>query len=168
MRELVKDQRREGRGARIEHGAEQRIAQDAERRVGAHAAHHDIMAAAGLARGERPRRRFLEVTAIGDAAGDRKTPAPQLQRQRGRHDHVPDHVGPAHINIVAITAVVRQCKLGAGEVDRGCGAGDARAQRRGGTCVPEQRLDRLALAQQSGLAAGGLQQIGRAARRDCQ
>ena len=80
----------------------------------------------------------------------------RLQRQLGRGEDIPHHIGTLQVGIQAIAAVVRQGQVLAGEIP--CLLGQLQALAQGGVLrgVGKQLLDRLARAQQGELALAEL------------
>src|SRR5205823_3516298 len=81
---------------------------------------------------------LAKITPVGDAAGDRETPALRTDRELRRGDHVPHHVWPADVGVTAIAAAVGEPQLAGGELTCGAHLLQMRAQRRRGVGVGAQ------------------------------
>jgi len=165
VRELVENRPDEPRLAPPEHCVEERIGQAPERRVGCNPAHGHVVA---LPR-QTPRLRLctglVEVAAIRDAAGDRKTPAPRLDREFGRGHDIPERVVAAEVGVLAEAAAVRQVEARHGKL-----AGFLRELQPGADRIRRRRVcdhlrDRLAASHDVCLAGRGLQQVTAGKRR---
>ena len=103
-----------------DHGVEHGVVEMPQRRVRRHAVDAHVESAAPQTFGEAAGPPLDEVAAIRDAADDRVAPLLRVDRELGRRDHVPHHVGPAHIGVAAIAAVVRQTQVAASANSRIC------------------------------------------------
>jgi len=157
--ELVEDSGGELIVAVAQHAREHRVGEPAEGRVGGHAVDGHIQTAHRQSGGELAGALLAKITPVGDAAGDRETPALRADRELRRRDHVPHHVWPADVGVTAIAAAVGESQLAGGELTRSVHLLQMRAQRRRRVRVGQQRIDGHTPAQYLPLAARGLHEI---------
>ena len=102
-----------------------------------------------------------EEAAVADAAGERKALLLRLDRELGRGEHVPDHVGPVELGVGAVAArcPAARARLRGELADAARGLAGA-AQRRGGGRVGEPVLDRPRRAITLQVAADRLRVVG--------
>ena len=159
VRQFVEQQRHQSGVVAAEHGAQHRIVEDAEGRIGRHAADENILAFGPELRGLRPGATFREVTAIGNASGYGETPGAGLDGELGGGNDVPYDVVAIESGEASIAAVVGQTQFRNRELPRVADQAEARGQRRGRVRVVEQAIDRRAFAQHLELPARGLEVI---------
>src|SRR6185436_20848616 len=97
-------------------------------------------------RRETIRTRFVKVSAIGNAADERETPALRLDGEFLRGHDVPDDVRTIERDVGRIAVVARQIELVDGEAAHRLDARQRALQRRIGGWVRDDLVDRLALA----------------------
>lgn len=96
-------------------GAEQRILEPAQRRVGGNPSHVDVHAAGLEIRREPLRAALLEVAPIGGTPHDEMTPETGLEAELGGSENVPDHIGPVELHVGGVAAFRFKTELLAGE-----------------------------------------------------
>ena len=84
-----------------------RIGQPSQGRIGFNATYTDIVTLLSHLLSESKRRLPAEITAIGDAARDRKTPGNRFCRKDRRRKYIPEHIGLLDINETGVTCVIR-------------------------------------------------------------
>ena len=118
VREFVEDEPGELGVRPLHDPARQGVVEPAERRVGGHPAHVDVLPPGPQPLGEAQRLGLLEVAPIGHAARHGEAPGPGRQgKLRGGHDG-PGDVAPAEVGVRAVAAVVGQAEGPAREVPR--------------------------------------------------
>ena len=159
MRELVENDRRQLDVVPADHGIEDGIVEVAQGRIGGHPgdAHVEPLALQGIAEGSSAP--LDEVAAIRDATDDGIAPFLRLDGEFRSRDDVPDHVGPAHIGISAVAAVVRQVQVAAGELANLRDRLELLAHVGGRARIGDDPRDRAALGHERELALRALQQV---------
>src|SRR6185312_15093913 len=115
----------------------------------------DVVAGRGKLRRFSARGRLAEVSAIVDAARNRKAPLQWLQRQLGRCEDVPQYKAAIELGVASVAQIVGQPELAARVVAYGDDALELLLERRIAGLVDDAG-DRLRAAEQVELAAYAL------------
>ena len=152
VRELVKQQARDVLLATVDHRAQHGIVEITERRVGGGAAAVRVEAFSSETIREAVRGRFVEVTAVRDAAGEWKTPELWVDRKLLRRHDVPDDERPVECYVARIAVIAREIELVDGELTHRSDSNQRALQRGSGCRIRDNLVDRLSFTQQLELA----------------
>src|ERR1700722_8470171 len=110
----------------IEHG----VIEMAQRGIGRNSADGDIETLGPQSGGKATRPLFFEVAAIRDTADYGIAPLLRVDGKFRSSDHIPHHIGAAHVRVAAVAAVVRQAQIVTGEIADGGDGLELATQRR--------------------------------------
>ncbi|MDT4861496.1 hypothetical protein FQZ97_961040 [compost metagenome] len=111
----MKDQRGQAFIAPAHHGVHDRVVEPAQGRIGLHAADGHVHALQALHCRLAASRALAVVAAIGHATGDGEAVVLRFQGKFRGDKHVPDDIGAANVGIQAVTLIIWQVQLLAGE-----------------------------------------------------
>ena len=97
-------------------GIEHRIVEPAQRGIGRHAADMDIQSLGAQFLAEFLGTGLIEISAIGHATGEEKTPLQWRERELRRCKDVPDHERATQVSVTAVAAVVGQGQIRGREI----------------------------------------------------
>jgi hypothetical protein len=160
VREFVKHQPRQFALRVADEGAQQRIAagpvHPAQRGISRHAIDAGFKPLALELLRLGPGFGFAEVTPVADAAGHRKTPGFERERELGRGHHVPDHGAAVQIGVALVARVVGQLEIVHGKAANALGQGQAGFKWCRGLRVAQPVLHRAGRIEQGQMAVDRL------------